>query len=118
MKPRSIKEMIRAKEEIERGAATPANIWELRPEGKGGFSRRTLDTKDFRRAQKARWDKSIAATRQKLGFSQNRFARLLGISIRTLHHWEQGTRMPGGAARALLRIAARHPDAVLESATK
>jgi putative transcriptional regulator len=116
MKPRNLEEMIRAKEQIERGAATPANVLELRSDDKGEFVRRTIDPKRFRRAQKTTWEKSIAATRQKLGLSQNRFARLLGISVRTLHHWEQGTRTPSGAARVLLRVAARHPEAVLESA--
>ena len=116
MKTRSIQEMIRAKEQIERGAATPAKVWEVRSDGKGGFSRRAIGPKAFRRAQKTAWDKSIAATRQKLGLSQSRFARLLGISIRTLHHWEQGTRTPSGAARVLLRVAALHPEAVLEAA--
>ena len=116
MKPRNINEMIRAKEQIERGAATPADVWEVRLDGKGGFTRRALDPKGFRRAQKAAWDKSIAATRQKLGLSQSRFASLLGISVRTLHHWEQGSRTPSGAARVLLRVAAQHPEAVLEAA--
>jgi len=116
MKARSIREMIRAKEQIERGTATPAKVWDVRSDGKGGFTRRTVGPKAFRRAQKTAWDKSIAATRQKLGLSQSRFARLLGISIRTLHHWEQGTRTPSGAARVLLRVAAQHPEAVLEAA--
>jgi putative transcriptional regulator len=75
-----------------------------------------LDPKAFRRAQKKAWDKSIAATRQKLGLSQSRFAQLLGISVRTLHHWEQGTRTPSGAARILLRVAVLHPEAVLDAA--
>ncbi len=116
MKARRIQEMIRAKDQIERGAATPAKVWDVRSDGKGGFTRRPVNPKAFRRAQKAAWDKSIAATRQKLGLSQSRFARLLGISVRTLHHWEQGTRTPSGAARVLLRVAAQHPEVVLEAA--
>src|SRR6266704_1682875 len=116
MKTRSIQEMIRAKDQIERGAATPAKVWDVRSDGKGGFTRRPVDPKAFRRAQKTAWEKSISATRQKLGLSQSRFARLLGISVRTLHHWEQGTRTPSGAARVLLRVAALHPEAVLEAA--
>src|SRR2546423_7261177 len=116
MKARRIQEMISAKEQIERGAATPAKVWEVRSDSKGRFVRRSVDPKAFRRRQRAAWDKSITATRQKLGLSQNRFARLLGISVRTLHHWEQGTRTPSGAARVLLRVAAQHPEAVLEAA--
>jgi DNA-binding transcriptional regulator YiaG len=116
MKARTFPEMIRSKEQIERGAAVPAKVWDVRSDGKGGFSRRAVDPKEFRKAQKETPAKSIAATREKLGLSQNQFARLLGISVRTLHHWEQGTRRPSGAARVLLRVAAEHPDAVLKAA--
>lgn len=44
--------------------------------------------------------------------SQSEFAALLGISVKTLQNWEQGRRTPHGAARILLEVAARHPDAV------
>ncbi|MSU63604.1 MAG: helix-turn-helix domain-containing protein [Pedosphaera sp.] len=94
----------------------PSRVWKVEPDGKGGFTRRALDPKAFQRAQKADWDKSIAATRQKLGLSQTQFAELLGISVRTLHHWEQGTRTPSGAARVLLRVAAINPEVVLKAA--
>jgi putative transcriptional regulator len=53
--------------------------------------------------------------REKLGLSQSQFSALLGISLRTLQNWEQGHRRPEGTARALLRVAERHPDAVLEA---
>ena len=58
----------------------------------------------------------VAGTRQKTGLSQARFAQLLGVSVRTLQDWEQGRRAPSGAARTLLRIAARNPQALLEVA--
>lgn len=65
MKARDIQEMIRAKEQIERGATAPAKVWDVRSDDKGGFTtRRAIDPKAFRRTQKAAWDKSIAATRQ------------------------------------------------------
>lgn len=44
--------------------------------------------------------------------SQQEFAALLGISIATLRNWEQGRRVPGGPAKILLQVAARHPDVV------
>lgn len=53
--------------------------------------------------------------REKLGLSQSQFAALIGISPRTLQNWEQGHRRPEGTARALLRVAESHPEAVLES---
>jgi putative transcriptional regulator len=50
--------------------------------------------------------------RSKVGMSQGEFAKLLGVSVRTLQDWEQGRREPSGAAKTLLRIAARNPEAV------
>lgn len=55
------------------------------------------------------------AVREKLGLSQIQFATLIGISPRTLQNWEQGHRRPEGSARALLRVAESHPQAVLEA---
>jgi putative transcriptional regulator len=40
---------------------------------------------------------------------------LIGISPRPLKNWKQGHRRPEGTARALLRVAASHPEAVLEA---
>ena len=54
--------------------------------------------------------------RRKVGLSQSRFAALLGVSVRTLQDWEQGRRAPSGAARTLLLIAQRNPEALLEVA--
>ena len=116
MKPRNIREMLRAKGKIERGDVAPAHVWDVRADKKGGFTRRTINPKAFQRSQKTAWEKSVRATRQKLGLSQAEFARLLGISVRTLHHWEQGTRTPTGAARVLLRVAAVKPELVLKAA--
>ncbi|MBP8058826.1 MAG: helix-turn-helix domain-containing protein [Chloroflexi bacterium] len=50
--------------------------------------------------------------REGFQLSQAEFAALLGISLRTLQNWEQGRRVPQGAARVLLQVAARHPEAV------
>jgi len=53
--------------------------------------------------------------RERFGLSQNKFAEMLGISTSTLQNWEQGRRKPEGPAKILLNIAARHPDAVLDT---
>ena len=58
----------------------------------------------------------VARARARLGLSQSRFASLLGISANTLKNWEQGRRQPTGAAKVLLRVAVRHPQAVLDVA--
>ena len=58
----------------------------------------------------------VAQTRKKTGLSQVRFAQLLGVSVRTLQDWEQGRRAPSGAARTLIAIAAKNPQALIEVA--
>jgi len=54
----------------------------------------------------------VKGIRTKFGVSQDEFASLLGISVRTLENWEQKRRIPKGPARVLLEVAAAHPDAV------
>jgi putative transcriptional regulator len=56
------------------------------------------------------------AARQALGLSQAKFAKLLGVSVRTLQDWEQGRKQPSGAASTLLKVAVKHPDVLLEVA--
>lgn len=57
----------------------------------------------------------VKEIRERLQLSQSAFAILMGVSIRTLQEWEQGRRKPSGPAYALLRIANRHPEALLTS---
>ncbi len=56
----------------------------------------------------------IKDIRDGFGLTQEQFAALLGISVRTLRNWEQGRRVPEGPARVLLQVAAKHPEAVLD----
>jgi len=42
---------------------------------------------------------------------------MIGVSVSTLQNWEQGRRRPEGPARALLKIAAEKPEAVIEALT-
>ena len=50
--------------------------------------------------------------REKLGLSQEGFARALHIPIGTIRNWEQNRVTPDPAARALLAILYRRPDAI------
>ena len=48
---------------------------------------------------------SVASIREKTGLSQERFAALLGVSIRTLQDWEQATvHLPARLARCCLSL--------------
>ena len=58
----------------------------------------------------------VVVARHATGLSQAKFARLLGVSKRTLQEWEQGRRTPSGAARTLIAIAERHPEFLRELA--
>ena len=53
--------------------------------------------------------------RDNLGKSQTEFALMIGVSVATLRNWEQGRRTPDGPARALLRVAAKNPEAVAKA---
>ncbi|MBK9237950.1 MAG: hypothetical protein IPO19_18985 [Rhodoferax sp.] len=37
-------------------------------------------------------------------------------TIRTLHEWEQGRKVPSGAAQVLLKLVSRHPELLAELA--
>jgi putative transcriptional regulator len=54
----------------------------------------------------------VKAIRERISLSQGEFAKLFGLSKRTLEHWEHGRRIPSGPARAFLTVIAREPDAV------
>jgi putative transcriptional regulator len=70
--------------------------------------------RQMRRGESARKTKvqvpTAAEARSRTGLSQQEFARLLGVSARTLQDWEQGRREPTGAARTLLRVAVANPE--------
>jgi putative transcriptional regulator len=57
-------------------------------------------------------DIDVKAIREKISLSQGEFAKLFGLSKRTLEHWEHGRRIPSGPARAFLTVIAREPEAV------
>ncbi len=60
----------------------------------------------------------IQNARKQLGLSQPQFADVFGISASTLRNWEQGRYAPSGAAKALLKVIALEPDAVLRALAK
>ena len=56
----------------------------------------------------------IGEARTAVGLSQQEFADLMGISKRTLQEWEQGRRVPTGAAKTLIKLAIKHPEVLKE----
>jgi len=57
----------------------------------------------------------VKRIRAKLHVSQGQFAVMIGVSKATLQNWEQGRREPAGPAKALLRVAEKRPEVVLEA---
>ena len=48
-------------------------------------------------------------------YTQDNFARLIGVPVGTLRQWEIGRRKPTGAARVLLLMVDRNPRVVVET---
>ena len=57
----------------------------------------------------------VKAVRERLGLSQNEFAGIMRVSIKTLQNWEQNRRNPTGPAAALLKIVMTEPDLALKT---
>jgi len=75
---------------------------------------RKMKARNFARSTEVAVNEVVEA-RQSTGMSQSEFASALSISKRTLQEWEQGRRSPSGAAKALIRIARKHPKVVREA---
>ena len=54
----------------------------------------------------------VKRIREARGLSQARFAAAYGFSVDAVRNWEQGRRKPDVAARALLTVIAKEPEAV------
>ena len=61
------------------------------------------------------WAPRVLAMRETMGLSQRGFAKLVGVSVKTLQNWEQGRRQPSGPAVVLLTVLVVDPDAVLRA---
>ena len=57
-------------------------------------------------------DSDARLARHKLGLSQREFAAVIGTGVGTVRKWELGTRRPSGAARTLIEVIKREPQAV------
>ena len=55
----------------------------------------------------------VRRVRRRLGFNQSEFAERIDVSLDTLRNWEQGKRCPTGAAKALLKVLDKAPEAAL-----
>ncbi len=57
----------------------------------------------------------IVALRKRMKLSRQKFADRFGLDARAIQDWEQGRRVPDRAARVLLTVIARDPEAVVRA---
>ena len=60
----------------------------------------------------------ILALRKRMKLSRQKFADRFGLDARALQEWEQGRRIPDRAARVLLTVIDRDPEAVARALNK
>lgn len=51
--------------------------------------------------------------RKRLGLSQAELSQRINVPLDTIRNWEQGKRSPTGAAKALLKVLDKAPEAAL-----
>ncbi len=61
------------------------------------------------------WYPSAASIRRRLGMTQEGFAKAIRVPVATLRNWEQHRVEPDPAAKALLWILHREPEAALRA---
>lgn len=109
-------ELLQALNEMKRGEWARKTEFITQPDGsvRRVITRHdgTIEKDEIIPAEKA----LVAAARAATGLSQGAFAKLLGVSVRTLQEWEQGRKTPSGAAATLLKVASRHPEVLQELA--
>lgn len=109
-------ELLQSLQELKRGEWARKTEFTTQPDGsiRRVITRRdgTIEKDELIPAEQAQ----VAAARAATGLSQAAFAKLLGVSVRTLQEWEQGRKVPSGAAATLLKVAARHPEVLQELA--
>ena len=57
----------------------------------------------------------IVAVRKRMQLSRQSFADRFGLDARAVQDWEQGRRVPDRAARVLLTVIDREPEAVVRA---
>ena len=109
-------ELLTAVQELKAGKISRKTTFEPLPDGS---VRRTVSNADGTvQSQEVlvgpQWQ--LLAARTQSGMSQSEFARATGVSMRTLQEWEQGRKVPSGAAQSLLKLVSRHPELLAELA--
>lgn len=109
-------ELLQATRELQTGKAARKTTFEPLPDGS---VRRTVTLADgtvFSQSVLVGPQWQLVAARTQSGLSQSAFAKACRVSVRTLQEWEQGRKVPSGAAQSLLTLVSRHPELLAELA--
>ena len=74
------------------------------------LARHAAEDEDDARRNTARYARRV---RRRLGLSQVEFSERIHVLLETIRNWEQGKRSPTGAAKALLKVLDKAPEAAL-----
>lgn len=106
-----------------KGTIAPGRVAHFTREPDGTVKHHVLTGEEARLFMKRSWDErkerkaaEIRETRDQLAMTQAQFAKVLGVSTRTLQQWEQQRREPNASAKVLLAIAKKHPRIVRQAA--
>jgi putative transcriptional regulator len=66
----------------------------------------------MREVQALEFARRVREIREGLRLSQSDFARVFGLTLRSLQEWEQARRLPDAAVLTYLRVIERNPEAV------
>lgn len=116
MTKRELKSLVRERDEVLTGTVAAVGVTRVTLDAATGeFVHTELDPEVCRQEMAAKHAAQVAKARKRLHLSTDDFAHMFGTTVRTVRNWERGIRVPSGAARVLIEVAARHPKAVLES---
>jgi putative transcriptional regulator len=78
------------------------------------------DAQPLTEEQLARFERvpDVKAIRERLRLSQKQFAEIFGLSLSVVRDWEQRRFIPDQAARTLLKVIDRNPEAVKQALAK
>jgi putative transcriptional regulator len=79
------------------------------------FAEGEVDLKGFRVHAPA--DINVMKIRKNMGLTREAFAMRFGLQVGTVRDWEQHKRKPDGAARVLLTVIDKNPEAVTRALT-
>ena len=76
---------------------------------------RELAESGFAAKVRSREEPDVQALRERLGLTQDQFALRFGLDVDAVRNWEHKRHTPDTAARSLLRVIDRFPDAVAQA---